>query len=505
MILWLGCALLLVSVLCLISFWGTEFNSYGTNYPKSLPSLPIVGSLLHLGNEPAHLLFYNLQKKYGNLYSFMLGAQYVVIVNNHEHAREVLIKKGKTFAGRPRTVTTDILTKYGKGILFANYGPSWKFHRKTAETGLGKLCEASSIEHIISYEAAALCQTLTSSQGVPFDMASELTRTVTNVVCSVCFNTRYNKGDAEFETLMKIHEGIVATVGKDILVDIFSWLKIFPNKDLDTLRNSVIARDIILRKKIKEHEDAFCGENVNDLLDIILKTKQTLQNSKSPTSQIVGLTDDHILMTIGDIFGAGVEVPSTVLKWAVALLLHYPEVQKKIQEELDTKIGFERYPLLSDKKILHYTEAFISEVLRFRTPSPVLPPHMVLQESSIGGYTIPKGAHVIINLWSLHFDEKEWVNPHLFNPDRFLDEKGKQVNPSQSYLPFSTGLRTCLGESLVKLEVFLILAWILQRFTLEVPKGDPLPNLNGDYGLVLQAKPFRVVAKMRDVWKNIAI
>ncbi|XP_072280175.1 steroid 17-alpha-hydroxylase/17,20 lyase-like [Pyxicephalus adspersus] len=500
MILWLGGALLLV--LIFNSVWKLGIKSHrNVKYPNSLPSLPIIGSLLHLGNQPPHVLFYTLQKKYGDLYSLMLGSHYMVIVNTHEHAREVLIKRGKSFAGRPRTVTTDILTKDGKGVVFANYGPSWRFHRKTAQSALCTFVEPSAIEQIISREAASLCQTLTSSQGVPLDMAPELIRAVTNVVCSVCFKTRYKREDEEFKTLMKFHKGIVDTAGKDITVDIFPWLKIFPNKDLDTLRNSVAARDQILRKKIKEHQDTFCNENISDLLDVLLQAKLSTENNK--TSQDVGLTEDHILMTVGDIFGAGVEVPSTGLKWAVALLLHYPEVQKKIQEELDTKIGFERYPLLSDRKILHYTEAAIAEIMRFRPPSPVLPPHVALEESSIGGYTIPKDARVIINLWSLHFNEKEWVDPHLFNPDRFLDESGKKINPSQSYLPFSTGIRTCLGEPLVKMEIFLILSWILQRFTLEVPEGDPLPDLEGEYGLVLQVKPFKVIAKLRDVWKNI--
>ncbi|XP_077311420.1 steroid 17-alpha-hydroxylase/17,20 lyase [Lithobates pipiens] len=509
MIVWLGCALLLVSVLFLISVWRMGSRSHGyVKYPKSLPSLPVIGSLLHLGNKlPPHILFCNLQKKYGSLYSFMMGSHYVVVVNNHEDAREVLLKKGKTFGGRPRTLTTDILTRDGKDIAFADYSPTWKFHRKMVHSALCMFGEGTvAIEKIISREAASLCQTLTFSQTIPLDMAPELIRAVTNVVCSLCFNTRYKRGDAEFKTMLKYSKGIVDTVAKDSLVDIFPWLQIFPNKDLDILRQSVAARDQLLQKKINEHKDAFCDETVKDLLDALLKAKLSMENNNSNVSQDVGLTEDHILMTVGDIFGAGVETTSTVLKWAVAYLLHYPEVQKKIQEELDAKVGFGRYPLLSDRKILHYTEAAISEVLRIRPVSPLLIPHVALQESSIGEYAIPKEARVVINLWSLHHDEKQWVNPHLFSPDRFLDENGNRVySPSQSYLPFGAGIRVCLGEALAKMEVFLFLSWILQRFTLTVPEGDPLPDLEGKFGVVIQVKPFRVIAKLREVWKNIEI
>ncbi|XP_073541418.1 steroid 17-alpha-hydroxylase/17,20 lyase isoform X2 [Phyllobates terribilis] len=508
MIVWLGGALLLAFGLILISVWRRGLRSPGSaKYPKSLPSLPVIGSLLHLGNHlPPHILFCNLQKKYGSLYSFMMGSHYVVVVNNHEDAREVLLKKGKTFAGRPRTVTTDILTRDAKDIAFADYSPTWKFHRKLVHSALSMFGEGTiAIEQIISREAASLCQTLTF-QTLPLDMAPDLTRAVTNVVCALCFNTRYSRGDEEFKTMLRYSKGIVDTVAKDSLVDIFPWLQIFPNKDLDVLRKSVATRDHLLQNKLREHEATFCSESVKDLLDALLKAKLSMENNNSNVSHDVGLTEDHILMTVGDIFGAGVETTSTVLRWAIVYLLHYPEVQKKIQEELDMGVGFGRHPQLSDRKILHYLEATIAEVLRIRPVSPLLIPHVAMKDTSIGEYTIPKEARVVINLWSLHHDEKEWVNPDDFKPDRFLDENGHRLySPSQSYLPFGAGIRVCLGEALAKMEIFLFLSWILQRFTLEVPEGDPLPTLEGKFGVVLQVKPFKVTAKLRDVWKNIDI
>ncbi|XP_040294228.1 steroid 17-alpha-hydroxylase/17,20 lyase-like [Bufo bufo] len=366
--------------------------------------------------------------------------------------------------------------------------------------------QSSEYQLDVSREAASLCQSLTTFQTSPLDMAPELARAVTNVVCSLCFNTRYSKGDEEFQTMLRYSKGIVDTVAKDSLVDIFPWLQIFPNKDLDLLKESVTTRDQLLLKKLKEHEEAFCSETVNDLLDALLKAKLSMENNNSNISNDVGLTEDHILMTVGDIFGAGVETTCTVMKWAIAYLLHYPEVQKKIQEEMDAKVGFGRCPLLSDKKILHYLEATIAEVLRIRPVSPLLIPHVAMKDTSIGEYTIPKDTRVVVNLWSMHHDEKEWVHPGDFNPDRFMDENGHRMySPSQSYLPFGAGIRVCLGEALAKMEVFLFLSWILQRFTLEIPEGDSLPDLEGKFGVVLQVKPFKVTAKLRDVWKNIDI
>lgn len=72
-------------------------------------------------------------------------------------------------------------------------------------------------------------------------------------------------------------------------------------------------------------QEAFSGDTVKDLMDALLQVRLSAENS-SPPEPGLELTDDHLLMTVGDIFGAGVETTTTVLKWAVLYLLHYPEV-----------------------------------------------------------------------------------------------------------------------------------------------------------------------------------
>lgn len=79
----------------------------GAKYPKSLPTLPFVGSLLFLPRSGhPHVNFFKLQKKYGPIYSFRLGTKTTVMVGDHQLAKEVLIKKGKEFSGRPQVVSS---------------------------------------------------------------------------------------------------------------------------------------------------------------------------------------------------------------------------------------------------------------------------------------------------------------------------------------------------------------------------------------------------------------
>uniref|UniRef100_A0A3Q0SUV5 Cytochrome P450, family 17, subfamily A, polypeptide 1 n=1 Tax=Amphilophus citrinellus TaxID=61819 RepID=A0A3Q0SUV5_AMPCI len=503
------CVFMAVSLTLLALQFKFRMCARGPGELPCLPALPLIGSLLSLQSpSPPHVLFKELQVKYGHTYSLMMGSHNVIVINQHVHAKEVLLKKGKTFAGRPRTVTTDVLTRGGKDIAFGDYSATWKFHRKIVHGALCMFGEGSaSIEKIICAQAQSLCSTMSEAAafGLALDLAPELTRAVTNVICSLCFNSSYCRGDPEFEAMLRYSQGIVDTVAKDSLVDIFPWLQIFPNADLSLLKQCVSIRDKLLQRKYDEHKADYNDHVQRDLIDALLRAKRSAENNNTAEISVesVGLSDDHLLMTVGDIFGAGVETTTTVLKWAITYLIHHPEVQSRIQHELDRKVGDNRTPQLTDRGNLPYLEATIREVLRIRPVAPLLIPHVALCDTSIGDFTVRKGARVIINLWSLHHDDKEWKNPELFDPGRFLNSEGTGLTiPSSSYLPFGAGLRVCLGEALAKMELFLFLSWILQRFTLSVPPGHSLPSLEGKYGVVLQPAKYKVNATLRSGWER---
>lgn len=88
-----------------------------------------------------------------------------------------------------------------------------------------------------------------------------------------------------------------------------------------------------------------------------------------------------------------------------------------------------------------------------------------------GDYDIPKGTTLASNTWSIHFDERYWRDPEAFLPERWLDENGKYVFQQNGFVPFSMGRRNCIGESFVKVELIVLTAMLLQRYTLEPTPG----------------------------------
>uniref|UniRef100_A0A8C3XRI8 Steroid 17-alpha-hydroxylase/17,20 lyase n=1 Tax=Chelydra serpentina TaxID=8475 RepID=A0A8C3XRI8_CHESE len=494
----------LLLALALLSFWRLAKGKAepGPKYPRSLPSLPIIGSLLHLiGNRQFHLLFHSLQKKYGSLYSLQMGSQYVVVVNHYLHAKEVLLKKGKTFAGRPHTVSTQILTKAGCDPVFIGIKALPVFTRRQRHRGTNilSLTENLSGQRCLGTDVKTYFQSLCIT---PHIVSVHTCHNASNDQCDPGFLSWVTRGLLQYVTVMSPpQQRLCSQLAPQSHVGIF-WMGRGQPRPIRSPQRMLSLRPPLTPAVLPPLQEALGSDSANDLMDALLRTQLSMENN-SQLAPPLQLTDDHLLMTVADIFGAGVETTNTVLKWAVLYLLHYPEVQRKVQEELDQKIGFERHPQLSDRQQLPYLEATISEVLRIRPVSPLLLPHVALTDASIGEYTIPKGARVIVNLWSLHHDEKEWDTPEEFNPGRFLDDQGKRLfSPSPSYLPFGAGIRVCVGEALAKMELFLFLAWILQRFTLKAPPGQPLPTLEGKFGVVLQAQPFKVQVRLREAWRD---
>ncbi|XP_004428075.1 PREDICTED: steroid 17-alpha-hydroxylase/17,20 lyase [Ceratotherium simum simum] len=486
-------------------FW-PKVKCPGAKYPKSLPCLPLVGSLPFLPRHGhLHVKFFKLQKKYGPIFSLRMGAKTTVIVGHHQLAKEVLIKKGKEFSGRPQVETLNILSDNQKGIAFADYGAPWQLHRKLVLATFALFKDGNQkLEKIICKEVSLLCDFLATQNGQSIDLTLPLSLAVTNVICLFCFNSSYKNGDPELKTMQNYNDGILDSLKQDCMVDIFPALKIFPNKTLEKMRHCVKIRNEMLSQILEKHKENFNSDSITTMLDVLIQAKKNSDNNNAGPDQDSKLfSDKHILTTVGDVFGAGVETTTSVVKWIVAFLLHHPQLKKKIQEEIDQNVGFSRTPTISDRNRLLLLEATIREVLRIRPVAPMLITHKAIVDSSIGEFAVDKGTNVIINLWALHHNEKEWHQPDQFMPERFLDPTGSQlISPSLSYLPFGAGPRSCIGEILARQELFLFMAWLLQRFDLELPDDGQLPSLEGNPTMVFLIESFKVKITVRQAWRE---
>ncbi|CAI9539014.1 unnamed protein product [Staurois parvus] len=178
---------------------------------------------------------------------------------------------------------------------------------------------------------------------------------------------------------------------------------------------------------------------------------------------------------------AGTETTATTLQWGILMMMKYPHIQEKVQKEIQAVLESGRPPTFEDRKAMPYTLAVIHEIQRFANVIPHIP-HAASTEVNFKGYHIPKGTIIIPLLTSVLYDQRHWEKPYQFNPNHFLDAEGKFVK-KEAFVPFSIGRRVCVGESLVRMELFIFFTGLLQKFTFSAPPGVSECNL------VLDADP----------------
>ncbi|XP_047413652.1 steroid 21-hydroxylase isoform X3 [Sciurus carolinensis] len=408
--LFLGLLLLLTLLAGSRLLWGQR-KLRGFHLPPHAPGF------LHFlrPNLPIYLL--SLTRKLGPVYRFRLGLQDVVVLNSNRAIEEAMVRKWADFAGRPRVPSYKVVSQHYPDLSLGDYSLLWKAHKKLVRSAL-LLGIRESMEPLTKQLTQEFCEHLRAQASGPVAIQKEFSFFACNIICCLIFG----KKD---DTLVYAIHNCVRDVMKAWshwsiqIVDLFPFLKFFPNPMLWKLKKIIEKRDNIVEQQLKQHK-----------------------------------------------------------------------IQQRLQKELDLQLGpgaSSSQILYKDRMRLPLLNATIAEVLRLRPVVPLALPHRTTRASSIFGYDIPEDTVVIPNLQGANLDEMVWERPEEFWPDRFL-KPGK--NPKVT--SFGCGARVCLGEPLARMELFVVLAHLLQAFTL-LPEGT-LPSLQPltCSSLNLWMQPFQV-------------
>ncbi|KAK7286649.1 hypothetical protein RJT34_21794 [Clitoria ternatea] len=120
---------------------------------------------------------------------------------------------------------------------------------------------------------------------------------------------------------------------------------------------------------------------------------------------------------------------------------------------------------------LPYLQCVAKEAMRLHPPTPLMLPHRANANVKIGGYDIPKGSNVHVNVWAVARDSVVWKDPLEFRPERFLEEDVDIKGHDFRLLPFGAGRRVCPGAQLGINLVTSMLGHLLHHFWWAPPEG----------------------------------
>ncbi|XP_061988629.1 flavonoid 3',5'-hydroxylase CYP75B138-like [Rosa rugosa] len=236
----------------------------------------------------------------------------------------------------------------------------------------------------------------------------------------------------------------------------------------------------VIDQRLRMEKESAKEEGSKDFLTFLLRLKEE-GDSKTP------FTMTHLKALFMDMVVGGTYTSSNTIEFAMSEVLNKPEVLQKVQQELEAVVGKNSVVEESHIHKLPYLYAVMKETLRLHPALPLLVPHCPSETCTVGGYTIPKGSRIFVNVWAIHRDPSSWENPLEFDPTRFLDGKWDYSGSDFKYFPFGSGRRICAGIALADRMVMHSLATLLHSFDWKLPQGEKL-DLSEKFGIVLKKK-----------------
>jgi len=430
--------------------------------------------------NPIYLICKTLDTYETSTYHLQVGKTRRMLTQDPEVINHILQKNHKNYI--KSKIVTDTLSKYaGKGILTTN-GDYWLKQRRLIQPGFHK----KKIENLLSDMHTVITDMMDDIEvkigegNHEFDVLDEMTKMTLRIVSKALFST-----DITEDQINILKEGVQS------LQDI--TLKEVQNPFLSGWRklSGLQKRSEDHLKQIYEMISGYISERrkdpspPSDLMTMLLDARYEGTD--------LGMNDQQILDEILIIFVAGFETTTNALTFCLYLLSQHPKVLTTLQDEI-SKVQLDTNTSMRDVMGMSYTSQVISEAMRLYPPAWFMD-REAIDDEYIGDEKISAGEIIALYTFGLHRSPKFWKDPDSFIPERFSKENKSQISPN-TFIPFGKGPRLCIGSQFAQMEMNLVLAEFIKRFSFELIepyelKLDTKITIRPKYGMPMRLSSLR--------------
>lgn len=425
------------------------------------------------GHEIVDLAERNCQKfekyviEYPRMFRLLYGPFIRIDVVCPELAREVM-----KHSEQKDMFIINLLTPWlGKGlVMHKDPNPVWQRNRKL----LTPLFHVKTLKHFcdtFNSTADNLVRVLSQYEygnEINFSEHARLAtfEAVLNTICSKDCDIQLNPHNENIYTrymeLLDLLTELMNSRFKRVL-NMFDFLFYRTEAGKKTLKCCDEMRQIIT-DLIEERERVdSTNREYNDMLDIMMKSRD--ENGR-------GLNHREIVDELSTFIFGGHDTTYSALTFLMYFLSKHTEWQSRCRDEVTSVIGDRESFSWDDLPKLVITGNCIKEALRLYPPAPRIK-RIITQAVTLDGWTLPVGTMVDVDTYSIHHNPTVWEDPTRFDPTRFMKESLEEKH-EYSFIPFSVGARSCIGQQYALSELKILTAKLLRAFEFSLVPGFQL-------------------------------
>ncbi|KHN15903.1 Cytochrome P450 78A3 [Glycine soja] len=379
------------------------------------------------------------------LMAFSMGDTRAIVTCNPDVAKEIL--NSSTFADRPIKESAYSLM-FNRAIGFASYGVYWRSLRRIASNHFfcPRQIKASELQR--SQIAAQMVHILNNKRHRSLRVRQVLKKASLS-------NMKYNLDEintAMDELSMLVEQGydLLGTLNWG---DHIPFLKDF---DLQKIRFTC--------SKLVPQVNRFVGSIIADHQADTTQTNRDFVHVLLSLQGPDKLSHSDMIAVLWEMIFRGTDTVAVLIEWIMARMVLHPEVQRRVQEELDAVVGGGARALTEEDVA---ATAYSSGGAKEGSEGPLLSwARLAITDTTIDGYHVPAGTTAMVNMWAIARDPEVWLDPLEFKPERFmgLENEFSVFGSDLRLAPFGSGRRTCPGKTLGLSTVTFWVAWLLHEF-----------------------------------------